>query len=66
MSGINKKKSNGKAIPCKVVFNGRNGYVASPLDAPSIAEGVRMARDSGWFRYRIYAKGRLVRSGFCD
>lgn len=55
-----------KSTPCKVVFNGRNGYVATPLDAPSIAAGVRMAKGSGWFRYRIFVDGRVVRQGFCD
>jgi hypothetical protein len=59
--------TNKKAIPCKVVLNSRNGYVATPLDAPSIAEGIRMAKGSGWFRYRIVtADGRVARQGFCE
>jgi hypothetical protein len=55
-----------RAKPCKVVLTGRNGYVATPVDAPSIAEGMRIAKSSGWFRYRIFVDGRVVRQGFCD
>lgn len=56
-----------KGITCEVIFYGRNGYVATPLDAPSIAEGIRMAKGSGWFRYRIVTEdGRVVRQGFCE
>ena len=54
-----------KGISCKVLLNGRNGYTATPLAASSIAEGLRMARGSGWFRFRIVANGRIVRQGFC-
>ena len=59
-------KKGGRAIPCKVVCNNRWGYVANSVDFPSIAAAVRWAKESGWFYYRIYAKGKLVRSGYCN
>ena len=59
-------KKGGKAIPCKVVCNSRLGNVPMPVYFPSIAAGVRWAKESGWFCYRIFAKGKLVRRGYCN
>lgn len=53
-----------KPIKCKVLCNNRWGYVATPYEANSIAEGVRWAKESGWFAYRIIVDGRVVRRGF--
>lgn len=61
-----KARRDGRAIPCKVVCNTRSGYLATPHDAPSIAAGVRMGKESGWFRYRVFVGGRCVRQGFCE
>lgn len=55
-----------RGIPCRVLLNGKNGYTATPLEAGSIAEGLRLAKGSGWFRYRIVVDGKIVRAGFCD
>jgi len=59
-------KKGGKPIPCKVVCNNRWGHIATPVDFPSIAAGMRWAKESGWFSYRIFAKGKLVRRGYCN
>ena len=59
-------KKGGKSIPCKVVCNSRYGTIATPIDFPSIAAGVRWAKGSGWFSYRIFANGKIVRSGYCN
>ena len=55
-----------RGIPCRVLLNGKNGYCATPLEAKSISAGLRLAKGSGWFRYRIIAGGKVVREGFCD
>ena len=55
-----------RATPCKVVCNARNGYVPAIHEAPSIAAGVRWAKESPWFRYRVFVGGRCVRRGFCE
>ena len=55
-----------KGTPCKVMFNNRWGYVSHPIDQPSIAAAVRFAKESGWFRYGVFVKGKCVRQGFCN
>lgn len=65
--GKDRQMANKKSIPCKVILTSRRGYVATPLKALSIAEGIGMAKGSGFFRYRIVtADGRVARQGFCD
>ena len=59
-------KKGGKPIPCKVVCNNRWGHIATPVDFPSIAAGVRWAKESGWYCYRIFANGKIVRRGYCN
>ena len=59
-------KKGGKSIPCKVVCNSRYGTISAPIDFPSIAAGVRWAKESGWFSYRIFANGKIVRRGYCN
>ena len=53
------------ARKCVLVCNSRFGYCTSPVEYPSIAKAVAAARDSGWFAYRVFAGGKVVRRGFC-
>lgn len=53
-----------KPKKCEVLCNNRWGYVAMPYKAESISAGVRWAKDSGWFAYRILVDGKVVRRGF--
>lgn len=55
-----------KSIPCKVVCYGRWGHMATPYEAPSIAEGIRWAKSSGWDGYLIFVGNKIVRRGFCE
>ena len=55
-----------KPIECDVVVNTRYGHIYQPYHAKSIAEGVRWAKESGGFAYRILVDGKVVRRGFCD
>lgn len=55
-----------KPIECVVVVNTRWGHVCQPYHAKSIAEGVRWARESGGFVYRVFVNGKVVRRGFCE
>ena len=55
-----------KAKKCKVLFNTKWGYVATPMEFPSIHKAVEYAKDSGWFAYRVVVDGKVVRRGFCD
>ena len=59
------KKTNNGGTPCKVLCLGRNGYIDSPVDAPSIAAGIRLAKGSGRLRYFIVVDGVIVRKGNC-
>ena len=52
--------------PCTVVVNTRNGHIITPFTAPSIAEGVRRAKESAGFAYRVFVGHKMVRSGYCD
>lgn len=55
-----------KAKKCKMVFNSRWGHISAPMEFPSISAGLKFAKESGWFAYRVYVDGKLVRRGFCD
>ena len=59
-------KKGGKSIPCKVVCNSRYGTISHTIDFPSIAAGVRWAKESGWFSYCIFVNGKIVRRGYCN
>jgi len=61
----NTKKRNG-AVKCRLAVNTSFGSIADFGEFPSIAAAVRAAKDSGYFRYRVFAGGRVVREGFCD
>jgi len=50
---------------CKLILNTASGYCLTQ-HFESIASAVRFAKESGFFAYRIFVKGRKVRSGFCD
>ena len=63
---VEDSKKGGKSIPCKVVCNSRYGTISTPIDFPSIAAGVRWAKESGWFYYNIFVNGKIVRRGFCN
>ena len=58
--------SSGKGIKCRLVVNTKMGLITDLGEHPSIAAAVRSARDSGYFRYRVFAGGKVVREGFCD
>lgn len=51
---------------CKVICNNRWGYQATPYEAESIAEGVRWAKQSGWWYWVIVVDGKIVRRGHGD
>lgn len=53
-----------KPIKCKVICNNQWGYEATPYEAPSISAGVRWARESGWFWYRVVVDWKTVRRGY--
>lgn len=53
-----------KPKKCEVLCNNRWGYVATPYKAESISAGVRWAKESGWFAYRVLVDGKVVRRGF--
>lgn len=55
-----------KAQECTCVVNTRIGYCLTPQQFPSINKAVKWAKESCGFAYRIFANGKVVRSGFCD
>ena len=55
-----------KAIPCKLILNTTSGYIATPIDFPSISKAVSYAKDSCYFAYRIFVNNKCVKQGFCD
>ena len=54
------------ARKCVLVCNSRFGYCTSPVEYPSISKAVAAAKESGWFAYRVFAGGKVVRRGFCE
>ena len=62
---MNEKQSN-KGIKCRLVLNTAMGRITDFGEYPSIAAAVRTARESGYFRYRIFVGNKVVREGFCN
>lgn len=52
-----------KAKKCTVICNTKNGYCMSPKECSSIRQGIAYAKDMG-MAYRIFAEGKLVKSGW--
>lgn len=55
-----------KSIKCRLVLNTAMGSINDFGEYPSIAAAVRAAKDSGYFRYRIFVGNKVVREGFCN
>ena len=55
-----------KGIKCNLVLDTALGRTTDFGEYPSIAEAIRVARESGYFRYRIFVGGRVFRQGFCN
>lgn len=55
-----------KPIKCTVIVNTKWGYCSTSYEAKSISEGVKYAKSSGGFAYRVLVNGKVVRRGFCD
>ena len=55
-----------KARKCELLLNNRWGYVATPMEFPSIRKAVEYARKSTWFAYRVVVDEKVVRRGFGD
>ena len=51
---------------CRLLVNTSFGSIADFGEFPSIAAAVRVAKDSGYFRYRVFVGGKVVRQGFCN
>lgn len=54
-----------KAKPCEVEVNTKYGHICQRFDAKSIREGIKIAKASGGFYYRIYIGQLLVAKGYC-
>ena len=62
---MNNNNSN-KSIKCRLVLNTAMGRITDFGEYPSIAAAVRAAKESGYFRYRVFVGGKVVRQGFCN
>lgn len=54
-----------KPKKCKLILNTASGYCLTQ-HFESIASALRFAKESGFFAYRIFVDGKLVRRGFCE
>lgn len=55
-----------KAIKCKLVMNTASGRCTEPMEFPSVSKAVAFAKDSFYFRYRIFNENnKLIKEGFC-
>ena len=55
-----------KKKPCKVICNTRSGMISPAIEFPSIAEAVKWAKESGYFRYAVFVDRQMVRKGYCN
>lgn len=53
----------GKAIPCTIVFNTRNGHIMQPIKCKSMSKALKLAREYG-LAYRIFVGKKCVKSGW--
>lgn len=61
-----KPKRSNQAKKCVLFMNTANGRSAEPQECRSIAEAVRIARESDlYFAYRVVIGYRIVRRGYC-
>jgi len=68
MKGSDMASKKKEAIRCTVLVNNRWGYVATPMDFPSVRSALRYVHSpeaSGWFAYRIVVNGEVFKRGNC-
>lgn len=53
----------GKAIPCTIIFNTRNGHVLQPVKCKSMSEALEKAKESG-LAFRIFVGKECVKRGW--
>ena len=49
--------------PCKIIFNTKWGYCMTPVKCKSIAEAIRLAKETQ-MAYRIFCGGKCIKRGW--